>query len=88
MTGKMQKFVCQYNFSIALEKINLKKSPWPPTYTYMCLVSQGSTSQFFLFFLQVRMQRFYTKALCLLILLFISRTDLKSNCCVTKTAHA
>ena len=25
MTGEMQKFVCQYNFSIALEKINLRK---------------------------------------------------------------
>ena len=63
MTGKMQKFVCQYNFSIALEKINLKKSPWPPTCTYMCLVSQGSIPQFFFFFcfLQVRMQGFYMK---------------------------
>ena len=62
MTGEMQKFVCQYNFSIALEKIYLKKSPWPPTCTYMCLVSQGSISQFSFFcFLQVRMQGFYMK---------------------------
>ena len=54
MTGEMQKFVCQYNFSIALEKINLKKSPWPLTCTYMCLVSQGSISQFFFFKLECR----------------------------------
>ena len=33
--------------SIALTKINLKKSPWPPTCTFMCLVSQGSISQIF-----------------------------------------
>ena len=56
MTGKMQKFVCQYNFSMALEKINLKKSPWPPTCTYMCLVSQGSISQFFFFFVFFKLE--------------------------------
>ena len=27
MTSEMQKFVCQYNFSIALTKINLNKVP-------------------------------------------------------------
>ena len=30
MTSEMLKFVCKYNFSIALTKINLKKSLWPP----------------------------------------------------------
>ena len=34
----MQKFVCQYNFSIALEKLNLKKSPISPPHVHTCVL--------------------------------------------------
>ena len=30
MTSEMPKFVCQYNFSIAVTKINLSKVPMAP----------------------------------------------------------
>ena len=72
LTSEMPKFVCQYNFSIALTKINLKKGPMAPYIvinTYMCLVSQGSTSQIFLFFFffQVSMPGILHEALPLLL---------------------
>ena len=46
MTSEMRKLVSQYNFSIALTKINLKKSPWPlnSLNTYMSCRVRGCGS--------------------------------------------
>ena len=74
-------------FQWLLKKL-ISKSPHGPPHVHTCVLWAKVPFHSFSFFcfLQVRMQGFYMKAL--LILLFISRTDRESNCCVTKTAHA
>ena len=65
MTSEMLKFVCKYNFSIALTKINLKNSPWHPNcheYIHVsCKPGFYFTVFLFFFFFKLVCQRFYMK---------------------------
>ena len=61
MTSEMLKFVCKYYFSIALTKINLKKSPWPPKMYILVSCKPGFYFTVFLFFFKLVCQRFYMK---------------------------
>ena len=65
MTSEMEKFVCQYNFLIALTKVNLKNVPQGPLtshkYIHVSRKPGFYFTDFLVYFLKPVYQGFYMK---------------------------